>query len=224
MLFLMHRNYLSQGIVTYIGDPRVAAQTQVPPSVRELLTPLKDHEAILQEFQRLESLRPITFERQAKEVTGIWSQPQDISRIIPEIHYFRELRIDTYFEVVTETYLTDDTTLYITEKTLRPIFRFQPFIHIGTPYVLRELRRMGFRTFAPLVDESYDAIVDPVERMAAILEQVDRLCRLTKVELHEAYCGMWDTLEHNFNHLVTCIPALFMQDVEDRVLDRLACP
>lgn len=221
MLFLLQRNYMSQGIVTYIGNPDVAPQVNVPPSVRALLELVDNNEEILQQFTRLEALRPITFERDAEEATGIWSKPQEVSRIIPEIHYYKELRIDTYVELVTETYFDDNSNLYITEKTLRPILRFQPFIHLGTPYVLRELQQMGFKTFSPLIDESYDTMLDPAERMAAILKEVDRLCAMPIGVLHENYCSMWNVFEHNFNHLIANMPALFRQDMQREVLPKL---
>ena len=76
---------------------------------------------------------------------------------------------DTRIEIVLET-VFDDKRWHITEKTLRPIACGQPFIIAGTPGVLQYLRSYGFRTFSSWIDESYDLIQDPLERMHAIID------------------------------------------------------
>jgi hypothetical protein len=74
----------------------------------------------------------------------------------------------TDIEVVLET-LFDDTRLHLTEKSLRPIACAQPFILVGTWGSLEYLRSYGFKTFDSVWDENYDQILDPVERMNAII-------------------------------------------------------
>lgn len=220
LLFLMQRGYMPKGIVTYIGNPRF--EPVVPGDVVHLLSKIDQAEAMAAEFPALEAMRPITYEREAGEAEGIWQTPQDISRLIPEIHHYGgEIRIDTYFEIVTETYFSDDTNLYITEKTLRPILRFQPFIHLGAPFVLRELRKLGFKTFGSLIDESYDDVIEPQARLKAAFAEIDKLCSMPLEELHEAYAKMWEIFAHNFHHLCQSIPRLFMEDVEKNVLAKL---
>ena len=75
----------------------------------------------------------------------------------------------TGIEVVLET-LFDDTRWHLTEKALRPIACGQPFILAATPGSLEYLRSYGFKTFGSVIDESYDCIVDPVDRLAAIVD------------------------------------------------------
>lgn len=71
-------------------------------------------------------------------------------------------------DVVLET-LYDDQRLHITEKLLRPIACGKPFIAMATPGSLEYLRSYGFKTFANVIDESYDVINDPVERLTAVI-------------------------------------------------------
>jgi len=80
-------------------------------------------------------------------------------------------------EVVLET-LFDDTRWHLTEKSLRPIAVGKPFLLMSTPGSLKYLRSYGFETFAPLIDESYDSIVDPVDRMQAVIKEMQRISQL----------------------------------------------
>ena len=84
-------------------------------------------------------------------------------------------------EVVLET-LFDDCRLHLTEKTLRPIACGKPFMLAATPGSLQYLRDYGFETFDGLIDESYDTILDPVQRLQAIVNELARISRLAPSE------------------------------------------
>lgn len=91
----------------------------------------------------------------------------------------------TNIEVVLET-LFDDARLHLTEKTLRPIACAQPFILAATAGSLEYLRGYGFETFAPWIDETYDTIENPVQRLKAIVQEMKRIANLSnKVELYQ---------------------------------------
>lgn len=77
-------------------------------------------------------------------------------------------------EVVLET-LFDDTRHHLTEKTLRSIACGKPFILVSTPGSLQYLRDYGFKTFSGLIDESYDQIQDPAERLQFIINEMHRI-------------------------------------------------
>jgi hypothetical protein len=81
---------------------------------------------------------------------------------------------ETHIEVVLET-LFDDTRWHLTEKTLRPIACGHPFILAATPGSLKYLRTYGFETFEGLIDETYDTIHDPVQRLHAIVFSMEQL-------------------------------------------------
>jgi len=85
--------------------------------------------------------------------------------------------LETGLEIVLET-IVDDQRWHLTEKTLRPIACGHPFMIMGTPGILKYLRRYGFKTFSPLIDESYDDIQNPVERMQAIIDVMKRIANM----------------------------------------------
>ncbi len=80
-------------------------------------------------------------------------------------------------EIVLET-LYDDDRQHLTEKSLRPIACGHPFIIVGTPGSLKYLHSYGFQTFGQFIDESYDQIVDPVQRLTAIINLMSTLAAM----------------------------------------------
>lgn len=83
----------------------------------------------------------------------------------------------TGIEVVLET-LFDDARLHLTEKALRPIACGQPFILAATAGSLEYMRSYGFETFAPWIDETYDTIENPAQRLQAIVQEMKRIANL----------------------------------------------
>lgn len=90
----------------------------------------------------------------------------------------------TQIEVVLET-LFDDSRQHLTEKTLRPIACGKPFILAATPGSLGYLRNYGFETFSPWIDETYDTIADPADRLQAIIKEMHRIKCLPVLEQQE---------------------------------------
>ena len=94
---------------------------------------------------------------------------------------------DTYFSLVSETnYFSDrrfDGGRFITEKTFKAITCEHPFILATLPNTLPLLHKLGYKTFDPWIDESYDSEIDDFKRMLMIAEEVKRLCNLPKDEL-----------------------------------------
>ena len=95
----------------------------------------------------------------------------------------------TNLEVVLET-LFDDDRLHLTEKILRPIACGHPFILVATQGSLEYLRSYGFKTFDNIIDETYDTIADPAQRLQAILIEMKRIAMLP----HDAKQQVYDAL------------------------------
>jgi hypothetical protein len=95
-----------------------------------------------------------------------------LSTIIPVETYFK-----SYSVLVLETIFTENKK-HLTEKVFKPIAGNKPFILAGGYQNLQYLRQYGFETFGNLWNESYDEIVDPTERIHAIVDLIDNLCHL----------------------------------------------
>jgi hypothetical protein len=89
-------------------------------------------------------------------------------------------------EVVLETVM-DDSRWHLTEKTLRPIACGMPFMLLSSPGSLEYLRYYGFKTFHPLIDETYDSILDSRDRVRTMQKEMSRLAALPVKEKQELY-------------------------------------
>jgi len=99
-------------------------------------------------------------------------------------------------QIVPET-LFRTTKTHLTEKVFKPIVMKQPFIIAGCPNTLAYLKSYGFRTFDGLWDESYDSIIDGDERMAAIINVVERLTKLDDASYERIIDRAKSIVEHN---------------------------
>ncbi len=108
---------------------------------------------------------------------------------------------NAYFYICTETYMRGEYKS-VTEKVCKPMVNFLPFLFVSFKGALAWLRYLGFKTFSPFIDESYDDEPDESMRVQMIYTEIKKLCTMSKEELHNWYWQMEDILLHNHNHLL----------------------
>jgi len=112
-----------------------------------------------------------------------------ISQIIPWKVYQ-----NTWIALVAET-STD--SFFPTEKIGKPLLAAQPFVVFACTHFLQHLKDLGFRTFAPWIDESYDDIGDPQIRAKAVIHSLAQFDRLTDDEKRRVIQQLQPVLTHN---------------------------
>ena len=112
-----------------------------------------------------------------------------------------EMHKDSYLYIASETY-THGEYKSLTEKVFKPLANFQPFIFIAFPGALAELQKLGFKTFSPFINESYDAEQDYKTKMHMIAAEINRIVSMSKEEIHNWYWSMQDILIHNHQKLL----------------------
>lgn len=120
-------------------------------------------------------------------------------RFVSGMHNFftkKDMWMKTYFSVVSETSSSDEW-IFITEKVIRPMIYYHPFILWGNPGTLEILQKYGFETFPEFFDEDYDMIYNEELRLKSIMKSVKRLCDMPLDELHELYKSVIPKLIHN---------------------------
>lgn len=139
-------------------------------------------------------------------ITPDRTNPVDI--VYDDIKYHK----NSYFSVVTETIFFDNTkksiwhnahvedSIFFTEKTYKCFALKHPFILLGRPHCLAELRKSGYRTFAPFIDESYDLIDNDRHRFQAVIKEIKRLCNFTKEQWNEWSKNVKEIIDHNHKH------------------------
>lgn len=123
---------------------------------------------------------------------------ENLSNVMGPGHENKEPYLKTYFSIVTETPFPE-RNYFLTEKIYRPMIQYHPFIVYGSPFTLKNLKELGFKTFSPYIDESYDETISPFKRMQKITKEIKRLCGMSDTEIHEWFLGMKDILIHNRN-------------------------
>ena len=112
--------------------------------------------------------------------------------------------IDTYFSLVTET-VYEHPESFRTEKIAKPLAMAHPWIAAANPGFYRDIRNLGFRTFHPIIDESFDGIENHQDRMERIISVVQDLCNQN---LHGFLDSVRDICKYNQQHLIEIVPRL----------------
>jgi len=89
---------------------------------------------------------------------------------------------------------------YLTEKTFKAILQKRPFVIVGAPRSLEQLRKFGFKTFSKFWNEDYDLVDDHSRRIKDVLAITEQISSMTVVQLQELCYSMKDVLEYNFQH------------------------
>lgn len=96
--------------------------------------------------------------------------PVQISNIIAVAAYQQ-----CWFSLASETGHVNHTHM-VTEKTAKLLLAKRVFLMQTGRGFMRYLREQGFRTFADVIDESYDDISDDHERWGAIVHEMANIC------------------------------------------------
>ena len=116
---------------------------------------------------------------------------------------FQKVYSKSYFTIVTETYFFEPY-YYISEKSFKPITHMHPFIILGRPGTLEYLKKFGFKTFDPFINESYDMEQDNDKRFEMVCNEIIKLNELSTEELDNIMDKITDILEHNQKQLLKC--------------------
>jgi hypothetical protein len=101
-----------------------------------------------------------------------------------------------FVDVVCEKMVTGQT-FFPTEKTARPLATKTPFLIMAAPNYIKNLRRLGFKSFSRFWDEGYD-YQQGVQRVESIQRIMDDLAKLNATQVHDLYTEIEPILEHNY--------------------------
>lgn len=104
---------------------------------------------------------------------------------------------DTAFSLVMETYY-DNEFSFFTEKTVKPIIAKRLFLIAGGQYYLKNLQKLGFKTFNGIIDESYDEEPNYRKRCDMILEEMKKLIDQPQRAIYKKALPI---IMHNYKHL-----------------------
>lgn len=126
-----------------------------------------------------------------------------------------ELYQDSFCNIVTESQLDVDQSggVFLTEKTFKPIKHAQMFFIVGAAGSLAQLRRMGYRVFDDVLDNSYDAIEDPTQRWLVLRDSIQQAHRHG---VRDLYHRCQSDIEHN-QRLFLSVPSQRLNSLAERL-------
>lgn len=107
--------------------------------------------------------------------------------------------LDTFFSVISEAQYEDtQRTIFLSEKIFKVMMCSHPFMVLGNKHSLKELKKLGYKTFDKWIDESYDEMSD-CERFEKI---IDNLKKIVSIEDKISWFKeMEDVIKHNRNQI-----------------------
>jgi hypothetical protein len=93
-----------------------------------------------------------------------------------------KLHSKTVFSIVNETLISNykNTSLFFSEKLLKPIINYQPMVIYGQQGINRKIKILGFKTYEDYFDLSFDDEPDDVLRYKKLLASVEHTVKHLK--------------------------------------------
>jgi len=141
----------------------------------------------------------------------------DMQGNAPSQYISKHINENSWISVVAET-LDDNRIFFPTEKTGKALISNKPFIMLSSKNFLKHLRSIGFKTFHPVIDESYDEIDNLQERIKAAFNSFMELQKQDPITVRQK-------LKEQLDHNEKCIrDKEWLTRSARTVLDRLATP
>ncbi len=162
------------------------------------------HEDVINEFLRHDENLELA------EIVKTVSKNLDVSDLTKIAGYGFEnksIYLNSYISLVSESIFfqvrdegdvyVEFPTGYLSEKIWKPIGHSQAFILAGPAKSLQYLQSLGYKTFHPYIDESYDIETDDFKRLEMIFEQIEKFTKKSKEEKDEFLINVKDIVKHN---------------------------
>ena len=123
---------------------------------------LKKLELTLEDWQQFKNALPLLSDGNNFHINAPFDH-------LPDLHS------KTLFSIVNETLISNynNTSLFFSEKLLKPIINYQPMIIYGQPGINRKIQMLGFKTYEDYFDLSFDDEPDDILRYKKLLASVE---------------------------------------------------
>ena len=126
----------------------------------------------------------------------------DVDETVNDTGCNLDIQYRAHMAIVPETMFIESETIFLSEKAFKPLMTAQPFIVAGSPYTLKMLQTMGYRTFHPIINEDYDSEFNWARRMQMIIDEIDRIAAMDKNQFEEFMFAAADICLHNHQTIV----------------------
>ena len=117
---------------------------------------------------------------------------------------------NAYFNLVLEGDIDWPHQFLPSEKIVKTLLTGMPFVLVGSPLFLDELKKLGFRTYNELWDESYDSEFDYNKRIEKIIDLCNLLLKFDWVKHRDK---LMEIGQHNRDYFLQ-LKNLFLQEYQ----------
>jgi hypothetical protein len=96
-----------------------------------------------------------------------------------------------------------DDQVFLHMSTFNPIWNYHPILFNGNPYTLREMKRVGFKTFEYLFNEDYDSMWWERDRLMNTLIEFEKVVQYSDNKILDIIYNNQEDLIHNRNLLIS---------------------
>ncbi len=197
-----HLNFVTPSEFFNSGDFPYRLDTNFEKTFLSLNRTRKEHKGIFEKFFKDNNLQDLSYysflwkdERNFDEnyIQHIHAQHDEL------IHLYQNTAINLLCESIYDSsysYTMGIAHTFLSEKTFRALAFPRPFILIGQKHSLKNLQKVGFRTFSEIIDESYDEMEDN-ERFEKIKQIILDLSKKSKEEIYTMWEKCIEIYEHN---------------------------
>lgn len=197
---MLHSNLINKGYYSYLNTVHVEKRPQ--PTIADRIDNLRNH--FREDIFRVMEKNIKCFSNNIPLKLDIDPDRNIVIVRSEDINYYS----NSYFSLVTETFyhsseFANERPVFFSEKIFKPIAMKHPFILVSPPGYLKELRKLGYKTFSGIINESYNNIVDDTDRLVAIVNEVRRLSTQTPEQWIKWQTRAKDIVEYNYNVLMS---------------------
>lgn len=110
-----------------------------------------------------------------------------------------EIFKNTYYSIICET-LGTGSTFFLSEKTIKAMYNNRLFVMFAGPGYLKQLANHGFRTFDPIINETYDNECRDFRRYNMVMHEIMQLAWFENPQ--EILLHTKETRNHNRQQLI----------------------
>ena len=201
--YLKRNDMLDSTVWSYNNVMQQTTATPMEKDIAGYLIGRNDTSKIFEAFEQhhvkwIVGNTPKTLDRSGRDFPADWQDS------LPNVFYDKAgvyIIQETNFEPYSE--LQDGYPTFLrgwhSEKSLKTFLKRMPAIFFAAPHHLDSLKKVGYKTFDSMIDESYDDEIDSNIRFSKAANELNRIHHMEYNELYDALERLRPVLEHNYN-------------------------
>lgn len=194
---ILHKGHVSLAVIDEKNDWENIWNKMISTlsSDKELTDLFLEHESEIKNIPNLYlDTEDLVTNKAALEPSNLYLYENSLVSLVTETYFFQNVYTKRYKHV-----FRDEDSRFLSEKIFKPIIFGHPFIYVAPPNSLELIRSLGYKTFHPYIDESYDLEVNDLARLKKIIREIEIISNFTDEEVKEFCNNVKEICDFNQN-------------------------